>query len=132
MVDTKTPVLNGSDKLADHFARIEEILADLKHKVETSKRDQKSQALQVEKEQQRHPPDPAERIDRARAMLAKHGSLTASDVQLGMGVSHATAMRTLQALARMKEGTIVLEVAGPTFRSRLWHPDRVILDHVPR
>lgn len=123
---------NGSAQLADHFHRIEEILEDLKHKVETSRAKHDASQRQVANDQKRHPPDPAERIDRAREMLAQHGSLTAADVQLEMGVGHSTAMRTLQALARAKEGVMVLEQAGPTFRVRLWHPDRVILDHVPR
>jgi hypothetical protein len=122
MNDTQS-LLNGSEKLADHFNRIEQILADLKHKVEASK---------ARAPEQRHPPDPAERGDRIRALLGERGSLTASDVQLELGVSHTTAMRTIQAIARDKAGIMVLEQSGPTFRVRLWHPDRVILDHVPR
>lgn len=125
-------VINGSEKLSDHFHRLEELLADLKHKVEASRASQVAHQAKAEKEQQRHPPDPAERGDRARAMLLEHGSITAADVQMEMGVSHATAMRTLQAIARAKGGVMVLEQAGPSFRVRLWHPDRVILDHVAR
>lgn len=123
MNQTQSP-LNGSEKLADHFNRIEEILADLKHKVEAGRAQMR--------EQQRTPPEPADRAVRAKEMLADRGSITASDVQLELGVSHTTAMRTIQALAREKAGIMVLEQAGPTFRVRLWHPDRVILDHVPR
>lgn len=128
-----TPVThNGSTKLAEHFSRLEEILADLKHKIDVGARAQQHAPMPPVKAQPRHLPDPTERADRAREMLAQRGSITAADVQLEMGVGHSTAMRTLQAIARAKGGTMVLEVAGPTFRVRLWHPDRVILDHVPR
>lgn len=112
--------VSNQDRIAEHFARLEEMLADLRHKVEASKPE--PAAI----------PDQATRSQRAKAMLARDGSITASDVQLELGVSHATAMRTLHALAREKAGVMVLEQAGPTFRVRMWHPDRVILDHQAR
>ncbi len=112
--------------LADHLNKLEEMISELKRRVETGRG-------QVQAERQRSfvTPDPAERVERAKEMLASRGSITASDVQLEVGVSHTTAMRAIHALARAKEGIMVFEPAGPTFRVRLWHPDRVILDHVP-
>lgn len=106
----------------DHFATLEAMLADLRAKVDETR----GVGLEV------RPLDAEERAARARAMLAASGSITAADVQLELGVSHSTAMRVIHALARSREGIMVLEAAGPTFRVRLWHPDRVILDHLAR
>jgi hypothetical protein len=117
--------LRYTDQLTDHFATIEAILADLREKVERSraavKAPEPSQALGAE-----------QRVELARQMLARLGSITASEVQRETGISHTTAMRVLHTLARNQEGIMVFEPAGPTFRIRLWHPDRVILDHVVR
>jgi hypothetical protein len=118
--------MNEAQKqLQDHFATLESLLADLKAKVGTSKSEPPPALIT-------RPalPNPDERVSRARQMLARRGSITARDVQLEMGVSHSTALRTMKELARSKEGIIVLEPVGPTFRDVLWHPDRVILDHV--
>jgi hypothetical protein len=120
-----TTQLRYTDQLTDHFATIEAILADLREKVEKSrsavKAPEPSQALGAE-----------QRVGLARQMLARLGSITASEVQRETGISHTTAMRVLHTLARAGEGIMVFEPAGPTFRIRLWHPDRVILDHVVR
>ena len=75
------------------------------------------------------PGTPEERAAIVRRLLAERGSLAVAEVQLELGVSHTTAMRTVHAVARERGGIIVLEPTGPTFRVRLWHPDRVILDH---
>ncbi len=112
-------------QLNDHFATIEAILSDLRAKVEANRMGAVSALREG-------PLGGEARLARARVMLAATGSITASDVQLDMGVSHSTAMRVIHTLAREKEGIMVLEAAGPTFRVRLWHPDRVILDHVVR
>jgi len=112
-------------QLNDHFATIEAILSDLRAKVEANRMG----AVSALRES---PLGGEARLARARVMLAATGSITASDVQIDMGVSHSTAMRVIHTLAREKEGIMVLEAVGPTFRVRLWHPDRVILDHVVR
>lgn len=106
-------------QLKDHFDVLEAMIADLKAKIDSGR----VPALRVA------PPPPEERGERLRRLLASAGSITASDAQLELGVSHSTAMRAIRDLARLKEGIIVLESTGPTFRVRLWHPDRVILDH---
>lgn len=113
---------DAQKQLTDHFATLESLIADLKAKMAESR----NGAALVTKPQL---PDPDERIARARRMLETVGSVTAADIQLELGVSHSTAMRALHAIARAKDGILVLEPAGPTFRARLWHPDRVILDH---
>jgi hypothetical protein len=114
---------DAQKQLEEHFNTIESMLADLKAKIARSNG---SGALVT----RRPLPDPDERVARVTRMLAERGSATAAEVQLELGVSHSTAMRAMQAVARAKAGTIVLEPTGPTFRVRLWHPDRVILDHV--
>jgi hypothetical protein len=114
----------ATKQLNDHFATLESLLADLKAKIEASH----SPPSLVTKPSL---PTPDERVARARKMLSRSGSITASEVQLELGVSHSTAMRTMQAIARSRDGIIVLEPTGPTFRARLWHSDRVILDHQP-
>lgn len=129
MNDIQARTINGSNasnnstaSLAEHLTRLEEMILDLKLRV-SANRDQ------VEKQRAFVAPaaDPVDRAQRARAMLAARRSVTASDVQLELGVSHATAMRTIHQLARSKEGIMVFEPAGPTFRVRLWHPDEVVL-----
>lgn len=74
------------------------------------------------------PDTPEERVAIVRRLLEQRGVLRASEVQLELGVSHTTAMRTIHTVARERGGIIVLEPVGPTFRVQLWHPDRVILD----
>jgi hypothetical protein len=112
--------------LDEHFATIEAILADLREKVDNSR------AATKLAEEPRQSFSPEQRVDLVRQMLGRLGSVTASEVQRETGISHTTAMRVLHTLARGGEGIMVFEPAGPTFRIRLWHPDRVILDHVVR
>lgn len=108
-------------KFQEHFSTIEAMLADMRAKL-----NERNGAALVTKPR---PLEPEERIERVRRMLAGAGSVTAADIQLELGVSHSTAMRAIHALARAREGVLQLEPAGPTFRARLWHPERVILDH---
>lgn len=98
------------------------MLADLKAKIEARP--------QLALVAPRRLPPPDEREDAVRRLIRERGCVTASDVQLELGVSHSTAVRAIRGVARAKDGIIVEEVAGPTFRIVLWHPDRVILDHV--
>jgi hypothetical protein len=110
-------------QLHDHFATLESMLADLKAKID-------ARPSTVRLVTPIPPPlDPAERLAAVRELLGARGSLTASDIQLELGVSHSTAVRAMRDVARAKDGVIVEEAAGPTYRIRLWHPDRVILDH---
>jgi ATP phosphoribosyltransferase len=111
--------MNQAQKqLQDHFDTLQAMISDLKAKIEA----RQVTPLRVA------PPPPEERLDRVRRLLSGAGSVTASEVQLDLGVRHSTAMRAIRDLARAQEGIMVLEPTGPTFRVRLWHPDRVILD----
>lgn len=100
--------------LADRFNTLETMLADLRQAMTRPPSEPPPGRAET----------PEERVARVRALLVERGSVTAARVEVELGVSHTTAMRTIHAVARDKGGIIVLEPTGPTFRVRLWHPDR--------